>query len=260
MTEHVTAIGVDGCPVGWIAAHAHENELGQLVRTELRLVGAESGGLTALVDDCEARWPPPVVAIDVPMGLPRCAGLRECDREARCRLGRRWMCVFPAPDRELLGRTFEEAREHVRARRFADPVGHHPILSRQAIAIMPKIAEVDVLLRERPARQRWLIEVHPELSFLALAQALNRPEAQIGLPRKQRSAGKTLRRALLAAVTPDIDGQLAEVSWPRTQVGVDDVLDAYAALWSARRYRTPAREILGDGLPDDHGLARQMIV
>jgi predicted RNase H-like nuclease len=87
------------------------------------------------------------------------------------------------------------------------------------------------------------VEVHPELSFLALAQALGRPEAQIGLPRKQRSAGKTLRRALLTAVTPDIEGQLAAVSWPRTQVGVDDVLDAYAALWSARRYhaRRPGR-------------------
>ena len=102
------------------------------------------------------------------------AGPRPCDRDARRELGPRWMCVFGPPDRELLGLDFAHAREVVDRRRAADPPADHPVMTHQTINIAPKIAEADRVLRADPGRQEWLLEVHPELSFQALAGATPR--------------------------------------------------------------------------------------
>jgi predicted RNase H-like nuclease len=264
------AIGVDGCRAGWIAAAAFsESSIGAAtsrgrpgaVRTELRLYDKKAGGLAALVAECEAMSQTPVVAVDVPIGLPRRAGLRDCDRQARSALGRRWPCVFPTPDRELLGLSFEEARTLVLQRRTADPQGRHPVMTKQAMAIAPKIAEADVLLSANAARQGWLVEVHPELSFLALARSLTRPEAKTGLPRKKRAAGRALRVSLITASLPDAPHQLSAVAWNRADVGRDDVLDAYAGLWSALRFARHDRDLVvyGGLARDEARLLMQMI-
>jgi hypothetical protein len=55
-------------------------------------------------------------------------------------------------DRGLFGLTFEEAREVVLKRRLDESVTY-PIMTKQAIAIGTKIAEVDALLTERPKRR-----------------------------------------------------------------------------------------------------------
>jgi predicted RNase H-like nuclease len=161
VSECPIAIGVDGCPAGWVAAIAYTDDDQRtppaaiaVTRTELRLYANGDGGLRTLVEECEAgdlpgshaTTPAAILAVDVPMGLPPRAGLRPCDAAARAMLGQRWPCVFPASDRELLGLTFETARNVVRNRRAADPAGAHPIMARQAMAIAPKIAEADALL------------------------------------------------------------------------------------------------------------------
>lgn len=74
------------------------------------------------------------------------------------------------PDRELLGHDFETAREIVRARRAANPRGAFHVLTQQGAHILNKITEVDQILGEKPSRQDWLIEVHPEVSFRELAR------------------------------------------------------------------------------------------
>jgi predicted RNase H-like nuclease len=215
--------------------------------TELRLYAS----LSRLVGECEAEATRPPVAVDVPMGLPRRAGLRACDAEARERLRPRWQCVFPAPDRELLGLTFEGAREVVLRRRTAEP-GSHPVMTKQAMAIAPKIAEADALLTADPARQRWLVEAHPELSFRSLAAG--------ALPRKKCLAGRTMRGELMGRVFPDSAERIAAAAWPRSAVGVDDALDAYACLWTALRYGAERGVRLGDGSVDDRGLLAQIVV
>lgn len=262
MNDDPIAIGVDGCRTGWIAVIGYPTPTSETLRTELRIYASAAGGLTALVDECEAMSRRPVVAVDVPMGLPRRAGLRECDREARAALGRRWPCVFPAPDRELLGLGFEDARALVLQRRAAEPHRANPVMTKQSMAIAPKIAEADELLAADSARQEWLIEVHPELSFLALARALGRLEASTGLPRKKRTAGRAVRTSLIAAEFPDAPARIAAVEWSTTEVARDDILDAYAGLWSALRFvrRRPELIVLGDGSRDDAGILAQMVV
>ena len=70
------AIGVDGCRAGWIAAFAYSSDMAGSSRTELRLLRQDDGGLASLVSDCEAMNKRPVLAVDVPIGLPTTAGLR----------------------------------------------------------------------------------------------------------------------------------------------------------------------------------------
>jgi predicted RNase H-like nuclease len=94
-----------------------------------------------------------------------------------------------------------------------------------------------------PAR---VVEAHPELSFAAMAGAPLRS-------RKITWAGAVQRRALLAQAGILLDGDLGLAG---EQAGVDDVLDAAAAAWTARRVsQGVARclpsppEVFSDGIP-----------
>jgi predicted RNase H-like nuclease len=248
-TTPVAAVGIDGCRAGWIAAFAF-GEVPALERTGLCLFYDIRG-----VVDWHSKQPlGPKVAVDVPMGLPPRVGLRKCDRQARGRLGRRWMCVFEPPDRELFGHDFDSARSLVYARRADDPKASFRVLTQQGAHIMKKIAEVDAVLCEQSSQQEWLIEVHPEVSFRELADE--------DLPRKKFAAGKQRRHELLRGCFPDIDDRLRSVPWRRRDVGYDDMLDAYVALWSALRFARGRGHYveLGDGERDERDLVMRMVV
>jgi predicted RNase H-like nuclease len=98
-------------------------------------------------------------------------------------------------------------------------------LSRQTYSILPKLREVhDAMTPDLQARIR---EVHPELSFAIMNG---------GVPldvSKRTPAGIARRVALLEAFFPDVRGAL--VCFASSGVGKDDLLDAYAAAWSAWR-------------------------
>src|SRR4051812_19731480 len=99
IAEDVTAIGVDGCRVGWVLALAHQNSVGHITRTQLLLIRDDEGGFASLIEEGAALATRPTIAVDVPIGLPEIAGFRDCDREARAALGKRRDCVFRVPDR-----------------------------------------------------------------------------------------------------------------------------------------------------------------
>lgn len=241
----IRAVGLDGCRAGWIAAVA----IGDPGSIATRLQLFED--IDQLVRWHDVSGTQANVAIDVPIGLPAAVSARPCDQEARRRLGKRWMCVFAPPDRELFNLDFEAARQLVYKRRAAAPGETFHLLSQQSVQITPKIAEVDRALRDHPERQEWLIEIHPEVSFRELAGD--------DLPPKKKAAGRARRLRLLREAFPDIDQRLDTARWLRREVAHDDMLDAYAALWSALRFsRGPDhRLVLGDGQRDAHGLPMQ---
>jgi predicted RNase H-like nuclease len=110
-------------------------------------------------------------------------------------------------------------------------------VSLQAWAITPKIREVDALLRENVRLRERVIEVHPEMSF----QSMNG-----GVPlrhSKKRAAGRRERLALLA---PHVGVDLEEVLRARNiaECERDDVLDAFAAAWTAERLVTKRAAII----------------
>lgn len=176
-----------------------------------------------------------IVGIDMPIGLPTNAP-RTCDREARRFLGRRSSTVFPAPARACLG-----ARSHSEANarsRLATGRG----LPIQAFHLLAKITEVDALVT--PEIEHRVVEIHPECAFVRM----NHGEP---LPSKRTTDGAQQRRALL---TQHFDVRPA----PRG-AAADDVLDAYAVLWSAQRFERGEHVEFGDGSRDERGLVMRIV-
>ena len=171
---------------------------------------------------------PAAIAIDMPIGLLD-SGPRAADIEARRRLGARRSSVFPTPLRPMLA-----ARSYDEAKTIAG-------LSKQAYHLIPKIREVDALMT--PHRQRTIVEAHPELCF---SQLLGHP---CTAP-KRTTEGRAERRAV---VNLTIDRPPTGAAW-------DDVLDASALVYTARRLVRGEIERLGDGARDQRGLRCEIVL
>jgi len=202
-------VGVDGCPGGWVAI-CWEVEEGTIT-PEIH------GTLAGLIEHhADAR----AIGIDMPIGLSD-TGTRTCDVEARRVLGwPRRSSVFPPPIRDILHlSTYEEAKVLSRARIEKG-------IPKQTFSIMPKIAEADATIT--PEMQSRVFEVHPEVSFWALADGPMKY-------RKGKESGFLERRALLEQATglslPTRD-EAFELARPAKP---DDILDAVVAAWSAKR-------------------------
>lgn len=188
-----------------------------------------------------------IIAIDIPIGLADDCP-RETDCLARGLLGHpRASSVFPAPVRAALDATsYVDASE-----RSAAACGKR--LSRQAYAILPKIREVDVALRESPDLANRFREVHPEVSFYFL-------NGQRAMEHSKRSqAGRAERiRVLQPYFGQVVEGLRARL--PRAVVATDDILDALVALWTAERVAS-GRHVSLQRRPirDRHGLPMAIV-
>jgi predicted RNase H-like nuclease len=223
--------GLDGCPGGWVLVIGPQGPQGN---TDVVPVG-EFADVIAMVD----AGRPAAVGIDIPIGLPE-SGSRRCDIEARKLIGPRRSSVFPAPARALLGaETYAEAITRSRA-------ASSKAISRQTFGILGKIREVDLEMTSN--RQRTCFEVHPELCFTVLAGA---PMVH----RKVTAEGRAERLKALRTVFSDVDRHAT-----RRIAGThpDDVLDAFAAAWSARRWLQGSHIQLGGDL-DQRGLRMEVI-
>ena len=153
-----------------------------------------------------------VIAIDIPID-PEGRGSRPTDAAARAFVGpARSSSVFQTPPRlALQAPTFTEACDVARA-----ITGK--AISQQAFALGRKILEV----QERAEEDERVIEMHPEVSFCALAgsQLLESKHTPEGLER---------RRALLAEAGIRLPGAVPGV--PEA-----DLLDAAVGAWTAARY------------------------
>jgi predicted RNase H-like nuclease len=203
-----TVLGVDACKTGWVG----------IAWTGDAVTPHYAPTIGELAD---AAGPLSVIAIDIPIGLPD-RGFRRADQLARDFIRPRQSSVFQTPVRATLG-----IRQHNRANTVS--VEHTGLgLSIQAFSLLPKIEEVDSWLPKAPSR---VVEVHPEVTFRQLA---GRP-----LPPKKTWAGAEQRRELLEHMGITLTGSLGEAG----KAAVDDVLDAAAAAWTARRVH------LGTALP-----------
>lgn len=214
----VMLAGVDGCRAGW---YCIEGSLGGSAQGSLKI-----GSLRARV------WPdfsqllaalPQVqrISVDMPIGLAE-SGARDCDVLVRAHLGVRGASVFTAPLRGML-----PAKSHAEAsalRRAIEGKG----MSLQAYNILPKVRDVDAALRACSRDAARTFETHPEACFVALHKGLPLPW------NKKTPQGRALRQQLLQPHFGDEVQRLLDER-PRSAVQADDVLDALACLWSARR-------------------------
>lgn len=215
------AAGIDGYRHGWVAIVVADG------RFETALVEPR---LAPLVARLETAW---IIGVDIPIGLPE-LGHRPADVEARRFIGPRRSSICPT-----LPRAVWEAEDLAAARRLNLALTGRSV-SAQTFALRPKVLEADVVARS----DRRLREVHPEVSFRALAgQPLTHT--------KSSWSGLSLRRGLLLGAGIELPDDLGEAGG----TGIDDVVDAAVVAWSAHRIATdeaqsfPAEPVVGpDGL------------
>lgn len=148
-----------------------------------------------------------VLGIDMPIGLtdpPRAAEL-----EARQVLGKRASTLFLSPPPGVRGLAYPEANARCRRVRGTG-------FSKQSFNLLPRIFEV---ADHADAR---CFEVHPELCFHALTGEV--------LASKKSWTGLMQRLAALRSVGIELPADIGD-----QRVGIDDVLDAAVAAWTAGR-------------------------
>jgi predicted RNase H-like nuclease len=220
-SQHV--LGVDACKAGWVGIALADGAPRAYFATQIG----------ELVSRAEQDAQIEIVAIDMPIGLPD-SGSRQADILARRAVGPRRSSVFTTPVRAAF-----QSVDHPSAVAVNRELAGSGI-SAQAFALKIKLLEVDLWVRQ--ARQR-VVEVHPEVSFAVLA----------GRHLVSAWAGAETRRELLADEDILLTGDLGAAGMT---AGVDDILDAAVAAWTARRVmRGEARcmpdppQIFSDGWP-----------
>lgn len=207
------AVGLDGCPTGWIAAVVDDGRLAAIEYRE-----SARSALKAYPDAA-------AFAFDIPITLSP-DGKRDADIEARDFLGERANSVFWSPLRAVLevdASAFATHREaYAEARRVSMRAsGGRQSLSSQSFMLVPKIREVDAVA----GTDDRVFEAHPEVTFAALAGGR-------ALPSKKTWDGLMQRRALLSGAglaIPDLVGEASR------RGAADDIVDAVACAWTAAR-------------------------
>ena len=226
--------GVDGRRAGWAVALVTLRGRRPAVGWHV-VPGQDAEGFRTVLSIARGA---DVVGVDCPIGLPE-HDWRACDLLAKRRLGRGSARVFLTPPRPVLAAsTYPQARLVAR-----DLLGGRGV-SAQSYGLRRVVLAVDDVLRAGVPAD--VVEVHPELSFMALAgRAPGDP-----LPSKKTPAGRAARLAALARWLPDAATEAPDG---------DDGLDALAAAWSAWRHATGAAETLG-GDADAHGLPMRIVI
>lgn len=230
---------MDGCKSRWLC-----------IARDLRSGGLEAQLFDSAADLADQVPLPDVIGWDIPIGLAEDGAGRGCDREARALLrAPRASSVFTAPIRAALVARSQAEASRITAERCA---GRR--VAAQAFGIYAKVREVDALLAARPALRGRIREVHPELCFWAWNGGVAIHAS------KKSEAGERERRALVeahfgAGSIARVRAQLA----PR-RVPADDILDAFAALWTAERIASGvARTLPETPLCDARGLRMEMV-
>ena len=205
-------IGIDGCKSGWFSVWGNQdksihsavfsnlNELKNFFKNESRLI----------------------LGIDMPVVLSEVIP-RQADQLARKLLSKKASSVFTAPTPEMLDQPNYEKASLVSKRLFGKS------MSLQSWYLFPKIKDVQTMIHHEDMQ---IYEIHPELSFRAMNNE------QVILESKKTHEGFALRNALLSMhfknfIFEDIRNQHA-----RKDVMDNDILDALAVLWSAKRIQS----------------------
>lgn len=145
--------------------------------------------------------------------------------------------MFHAPVRSVLAATdYDQARA-------ASLAARRTSLSRQTWNLVDKIREWD-----RDGLPPDVVEVHPEVSLRAMA-----PGTRFA---GKKSARGTVQRLVVLAGWLDTRRLLGG---PPPGPGLDDMLDALACAWTARRWAARNAKVLGDEV-DDTGRAMRIVV
>lgn len=235
------AVGVDGCPDGWLAVEFREDEFQT----------AEQ------YDDVEELWndhdDADVVLIDVPIGLREDdATPRPCDAAARDRLGSpRSRSVFPTPVRAVLDEdSYEDAKE-------TQEDNTDGSLGAQTWGISDKIGELDEFVRNHRSEVEGTIrESHPEVCFWALNEKEATEYSKTGAP----VAAFWERVDILEQVDDDILADLRDAGTDLDcEATPDDLVDAFVLAVTGSSLTADCESIPDDDVEDPKDLPMEMV-
>ena len=233
------AYGVDACSAGWFCIAIHP--------TEKVINGFFIEKLEQLIDNSNEE---DRIFVDIPIGLSDGKDERLCDKEARRMLGRpRASSVFRTPARASLGANNYEDAKKINLKHAGKSL---PI---QTFAIMPKIKEVDSLLRTNRKARAMVREIHPEICFWAL----NGGKSMIFSKKKEE--GRKERITVLNRFHPSCGEEFQRIlkAYPQKKVARDDILDAMAAAVTALANSKQIKLIPIDPCKDSCGLPMEMV-
>lgn len=221
----MSVVGVDAYRKGWVAIALDDDGV------------FENAFVAPTMNDVLLRAATAsVVAVDIPLGYPD-AVRRKADGLARRFVGPRRSSVFETPPHAVWA-----ASDYATAAALSDElVGRG--LSQQSWALRTRALEAHQAWRGATDR---VYEVHPEVSFCALA---GRHLATA----KATWAGIRERMDLLAGAGIRVPTNIGAAG----VAGVDDVLDASVAAWTARRIAHGEAHTLPD--PPEPGVSGGLV-
>lgn len=215
--------GVDGCKGGWVVAYG-------------RLDGeTQKPRFASTIDEIvygDER--PSIIAIDVPIGLPKYSpvGGRGPEPELRKILKGRASSVFRVPSRRVIYAGLDGDLKVVRSQyKVACELARKTSKDERAFAlqslyIFDKIASVDTFLRAHPDCVSFVHETHPELAFNYMNSGAPVPSSK-----KSKEGFEARCRLLIKAGIP----VEAIYALPPRGAKRDDAIDSLACLVTARR-------------------------
>ncbi len=202
-------IGIDGCKAGWFSVWQDYEER------------IQSSIFKSLVDLKKffSHEDYLIIGIDMPVILgdeiPR-----KADQLARKMLAKKASSIFTAPTPHMLQQDSYENASLVSKRQFGKSI------SLQSWYLFPKIKDVQTIIDHKNIK---IYEIHPELSFRAMNN-----EAVV-LESKKSAQGFDIRKTLLDQYFPRFNFETLRNQYLKKEVVDDDILDAIAVLWSAKR-------------------------
>ena len=211
-------LGIDGCKTGWFTVWQDE---------KAAIQSSIFSSLNSL-KDFFSNQNHLILGIDMPVVLSEQIP-READQLARKLLSKKASSVFTAPTPEMLEQPNYEKASFVSRRLFGKS------MSLQSWYLFPKIKDVQTIIHDPHIN---IYEIHPELSF----RAMNNEE--VILESKKSKAGFEIRNSLLIRQFKSFDFESIRNLYPKKDVMDNDILDAMAVLWSAKRIQSKEASFL----------------
>jgi len=204
--------GIDGCKAGWLLiTFDDKNEKYEVIRN---------------TDDLKKAFEQyDRIFIDMPIGLSDSEYTRTCDEQLRKKLGAEYASsVFSPPIRPAL-----DAPSYVEANMISYEYTEKK-LTIQSWNITPKIKTLDGMLQENEALRDKILESHPEYIFMKLNG---------GMIYQKKNTKKGIKHRLellkdLEKISDDFFRDIKE-EFRRNEVEEDDIVDAMALAWAAKK-------------------------
>lgn len=228
-------IGVDGCKGGWIASVYDRGSF-------------EIKKYSSVEELVEANKNYDELLIDMVIGLQSNKNEVRPDNAARALIPGRTSTIFAVPARQAV---YADTREQIRE---ANKNALGKDLPAQAIAIIPKMRELDEFLQNNPTHKNKLKESHPEVCF-------SRLNGSVVMSRKADGEGITERVGIIKQYMPEITEEYIYQEAKQFKCNADDIVDSIVLCITANLAAQGKTDVIPKTVQEDvTGLKMQMTI